>query len=100
MNSLFSNSYYLLMQNQIKKTIKKVTFSNIVSLHLIPSRQEIIDENLLNDLWWDKQDCTRFYLEWLEEMRELKGKHPDITRNQILKLLYQPSNISYDESNF
>jgi hypothetical protein len=88
------------MQNQIKKTIKKVTFSNIVSLHLIPSRQELIDANLLDDLWWDKQDCSRFYLESLVEMKELKEKHPDIKRNEILKLLYQPGNISYNESNF
>lgn len=95
------NANYLLLMPQLDFMLKKsVSFSNIVSVWLIPSRKELLNVNILQELWWSDKDFARFRIECFDEMLELKGKHPDISRRQILKLLYQPRNITYDESNF
>lgn len=95
------NANYLLLMSQIDSTIKKsVSFSNMVRVWFIPSRKELLNVNMLQELWWSDKDFARFRTECFDEMLELKEKHPDITRRQILKLLYQPRNITYDESNF
>jgi len=95
------NADFLLLISQIEsKTKKSVSFSSIANVILIPTRKELIDVNILQQLWWSDKDFIRFRTECIEEMAELKGKHPDITRQQTLKLLYQPRNITYDERNF
>jgi hypothetical protein len=95
------NANYLLLMSQIDSSMKKsVSFSAMVSVILIPSRKELFDTNLSHELWWSNKDFNKFRTDCLCEMIELKRKHPDITRRQMLKLLYQPRNIAYDESNF
>jgi len=95
------NANYLLLMSQIDSTMKKsVSFSDMVSVILIPCRKELIDTHLSHELWWSNKDFIRFKTECFYEMNELKRKHPDITRQQVLKLLYQPRNITYDDSNF
>ena len=69
-------------------------------MHIIPTRKELIEENLSNDLWWSNNDYIQFRFEALNEIMEIKEKHPNINREQSLKLLYQPGNICYDEANF
>lgn len=97
--SYYSN--YFIMMSQLDSTMKKsVSFSSIVRVWLIPTRKELFAENLYNELWWSEKDFIRFKIESFDEMTKLKRKHPDINRYQILKLLYQPGNISFNESNF
>jgi hypothetical protein len=97
MSLIFSNSNYLLLVSQLDSMMKKsVTFSNIVHLRLIPTRKEIVDADLLQELWWSTKDFIRFRIECFDEMTELKRKHPNITTREMLKLLYQPRNITYD----
>ena len=95
------NANYLLLMSQLDFTMKKsVSFSNMVRVWMIPSRKELLDVNILQELWWSDKDFAQFRRECFDEMLELKAKHPDISRRQMLKLLYQPRNITYDESNF
>ena len=100
--SLFfvNTNQFLLLPQIINKNKKNVTFSNTKYMHIIPTRKELIEENLSNDLWWSNNDYIQFRFEALNEMMEIKEKHPNINRQQSLKLLYQPGNICYDEANF
>jgi hypothetical protein len=100
--SLFfvNTNQFLLLPQIINKNKKNVTFSNAQYMHIIPTRKELIDENLSEHLWWSNNDYMQFRFEALNEIIELKQKHPNINREQSLKLLYQPGNICYDEANF
>ena len=100
--SLFfvNTNQFLLLPQIINKNKKNVTFSNTKYMHIIPTRKELIEENLSNDLWWSNNDYIQFRFEALNEIMEIKEKHPNINREQSLKLLYQPGNICYDEANF
>jgi hypothetical protein len=40
--------------------IKKVHFSNVRRVCLIPSRDDLMDANLINELWWTPQDRANF----------------------------------------
>ena len=94
-------SNYFLIGSQLNSIIKKsITFSTEVKVILIPSRKELFDANLYNELWWSKKDFIRFKIESFDEMTKMKKKHFGITREEVLKLLYQPGNISFNESNF
>lgn len=88
-NNINSNNY-------IKKN-KKITFSPIVNVKLIPFYHEIIH---YPSLWWTPSELMDFRIQSTNEMMELKQKHPYIALSDAQKLLYQPNNISYDENNF
>ena len=76
----------------------RVTFNNVRYLYLIPTSSEL---SLYKDeLWWSNNDLKLFMLNAINEIKILKNKHPFIQKKDILKLLYQPNNISYDENNF
>ena len=100
--SLFfvNTNHFLLLPQIINENKKNVTFSNTQYMHIIPTRKEIIAANLRKDLWWSNNDYMRFRFEAFNEMKEIREKHPCISREQGLKLLYQPGNICYDEANF
>jgi hypothetical protein len=76
---------------------KIVKFNNIANLHLIPSRHEI---NNCRELWWSTMDQSWARFTALQEIKDLRRKHPLMTIKQALKLLYQPNNIRYDPANF
>lgn len=40
--------------------IKSVNFSNVRRVCLIPCRKELIEENLVEELWWTAQDRASF----------------------------------------
>ena len=85
--SLFfvNTNQFLLLPQIINKNKKNVTFSNTKYMHIIPTRKELIEENLSNDLWWSNNDYIQFRFEALNEMMEIKEKHPNINRQQSLK---------------
>jgi hypothetical protein len=76
---------------------KNVKFNNIANLHLIPSRREI---NNRRELWWSTMDQSWARFTALQEIKDLRRKHPQMTLKQAVKLLYQPNNVSYDPANF
>jgi hypothetical protein len=39
---------------------KKVTFSNIVYVYLIPDRQIMFENNMIDLLWWSMKDYVNF----------------------------------------
>jgi hypothetical protein len=80
-----------------KKNNKKISFSTIVRVKLIPFYYEIIQ---YPSLWWTPCELMDFRIQSSNEILELKQKHPFISIFDAQKLLYQPNNISFDEKNF
>lgn len=77
---------------------KRISFSNYVTVILIPTKEEYL---LLGDsLWWKKSDYTFFRNSAAFDMQTMIKRFPLMTCKQIIKMLYQPNNICYDESNF
>lgn len=99
-NSHYNNSHYNNRNynniNYIKKN-KKITFSSVVNVKLIPFYHEIIH---YPSLWWTPSELMDFRIQSTKEMMELKQKHPYIALSDAQKLLYQPNNISFNENNF
>lgn len=103
MSTISKNYYfdYFFKTSQFNTKIKKnVSFYNEVKVILIPSRKEIFYAKLCNELWFSEKDLIRFKIETFGEITEMRKKHPGINRTQVFKLLYQPNNISFNESNF
>ncbi len=50
----------MLFCNNSKIIKKRVTFSNIVSVYLIPDRQIMIEHNMIDKLWWSMKDYIDF----------------------------------------
>ena len=76
---------------------KRISFANYVTVVLIPTREEYL---ILGDLlWWKKTDYILFRNSAAYEMQTMTKRFPSMTCKQVLKMLYQPNNICYDESN-
>ena len=78
------------------KKYKKVRFSEIVYVILIPKSKEFSKFNL----WWQEHDYNNAIISAKNEIGQLIKIHPYMEINQAKRLLYQPNNISYNESNF
>ena len=78
------------------KQIKKVTFNTVVNVILIPSRLDYY--TFLHELWWYESDYNSFYTSASQEIRDLVKKHPNITLKNARKLLYQPCEISNENT--
>lgn len=75
---------------------KKVSFSNIYYIHIIPK-----NDNMYNDvLWWNDVDRLNAVNDTLADIKRLLDIHPDMDVHQVKKLLFQPNNIIYDGNNF
>ena len=78
---------------------KKVRFSNRVEIILIPTRNEY--KNLSEFLWWAHNDYKLFKLSAINELNEIMKRHQgSMSYACAMKILYQPNNIIYDNSNF
>jgi len=75
---------------------KKVKFSNIKYIYLIPFYYEIIKS--LDDIWWNENDFLNACHDATKKIKNLLDIHPLMTHKQAKKILYSP--FSYDESNF
>lgn len=81
------------MINKINK--KKVRF-NCVAIFLVPYTKNTTEESL----WWTTEDLSGSKADAREEIIRLMKIHKSIRLKDVLKLLYQPNNISYNEDNF
>ena len=80
----------------IHKISKKKVRFNGVTIFLIP-----YEKNRTSDeLWWSEEDHFMAKVSAREEIMRLINIHKYITLKDVLKLLYQPNNISYNEDNF
>lgn len=74
---------------------KKVRFNGF-TIFLIPYTKERAEETL----WWSEEDQFIAKVNAREEIMRLINIHKYITLKDVIKLLYQPNNISYNEDNF
>ena len=75
---------------------KKVTFNNIIYIHLIPYYDEIIQSS--DDIWWNNNDFVKAVQESNKKIKDLLDIHPTMTYTQAKKILYH--HLSYDKNNF
>ena len=78
--------------------VKKITFSPQITIILIPTRLEY--SKLSNLLWWEETDYTNFKNSAYIEINNMIQRFPLMSPSHAMKLLYQPNNITFDESNF
>lgn len=69
--------------------IKSVTFSNIVNIILIPSRQEYFDAELDSQIWWTEDNLQHTKLLAVTELRAVMAMQ-NIPYKQAIENLYQP----------
>jgi len=74
---------------------KKVRFNSFTIFLVSYTKDRTSDE-----LWWSVEDHFIAKVAAREEIMRLITIHKSITLKDVLKLLYQPNNISYNEDNF
>jgi hypothetical protein len=74
---------------------KKVRFNGFTIFIVSYTKDRTSDE-----LWWSDEDYFIAKVAAREEMMRLITIHKSITLKDVLKLLYQPNNISFNEDNF
>ena len=79
------------VQMMTKRNNKVIHFNEKVSVLLIPCRQEYLEANLGNVVWWKSPDYRQFQFDAFSEVKEsLKGKILTSSNvKQALKELYQ-----------
>ena len=83
-----------------KEKTKKINFNHIVSAILIPSIKDM-DPEIMTQLWWDKIDYFMFSKSANNEIADFLKEHPDLTRKDAIRLLYDHSIIclsAFDKS--
>jgi len=78
-----------------KKLKKKVRFNGFTIFLVSYTKDGTSDQ-----LWWSEEDQFIAKVTAREEIMRLLNIHKYITLKDVLKLLYQPNNISYNEDNF
>jgi hypothetical protein len=78
---------------------KKVNFKREVLVYLVPSIKDEYKE-YKQDIWWSKEENNDSFKDAVKEIKELMSIHQTMKRNDAIKLLYQPGNISYNKENF
>jgi len=63
--------------------IKRVRFTNITKLILIPSRYELTE--IKNDLWWSTEELKENTKDISSVYRRLKQINPDMTINEFIE---------------
>ena len=74
---------------------RKVHYARTCNLILIPTRQEYIDASI--DLWYTRTTFDMAKLQASKEIRELMLKHPSLTFEKAVLILYQPQPHDDDE---
>ena len=84
------------------KDSKKISFSPIVNVYMIPEKEFYTLYNIKHDIWWTNDEFVSFRQSCAQEIREFICRHRYMSVKQASKLLYQPINmiITYDVKNF
>ena len=72
--------------------LKKVTFSNINNIILIPSNNDYREYNLIYELWYSEKDYIKFKNDFLNEINILYKLYPTSTIEELKYKLYNVSN--------
>ena len=65
--------------------IKRVRFTNIIKLILIPSRHDLTD--IKHQLWWNTQELKENIKDISSVYKKIKILNPDITINEFIEQL-------------
>lgn len=76
-------------------SIKRIRFNDTAYLHLIPSRQEIIDENLKKDLWWTQEEMEFIRFVYTMELQQFMAAYPNNNIRDVQKRLWVT--LDFDE---
>jgi beta-mannanase len=91
-------SFYDIASNLINdKQIKKVTFSTVVNVILIPCRLEYTA--FFDELWWSRIDYNDFFSSAKIEISDFMIENPFTNLKDAKKMLYQPNSV-YDDNDF
>jgi len=82
-----------------KKMTKNIKFDETIYTVLIPSFREM-NEDVRNDLWWNKKECNMFFESAKEEIKAYMKSREGIHRKHALTALYQPILFHYNSSYF
>jgi hypothetical protein len=69
-------------------SIKKIRFNETSYFHLIPSRQEILDENLKKDLWWTQEEMNNIRYIYTMELQQFMQAYPHNNIRDVQKQLW------------
>jgi hypothetical protein len=72
--------------------LKKVTFSNINNIILIPSNNDYKEYNLIYELWYSEKDYIKFKDDFINEINILYKLYPTSTIEEVKYKLYNVSN--------
>ena len=88
---LNDNYYYLNNDNNSNNKKKTVKFSNKNHYFIIPNRDYLRYNNLLQELWWKKDDYKLFRSQSMLEIMTFSQSYPLFNSKQIARILYQPT---------
>jgi hypothetical protein len=74
---MIMNDMICIIEENPKKSKKSVIFANTARVRLIPSKREIIEQSLVKELWWDRNDYMCFRNNAVYELREFFQTFPE-----------------------
>ena len=74
---IIMNDMICIIEKNPKKSKKSVIFSNTARVCLIPSKHEIIEGNLVKELWWNRNDFMCFRANAVYELQEFFKTFPE-----------------------
>lgn len=75
--------------------LKKVTFSNIINVILIPTNNDYKEYQLIYELWYSEKDYIKFKDDFINEINILYKLYPTSTIEELKYKLYNVSNNDY-----
>lgn len=70
------------------KRKKRIHFNETASFCFIPCRQEILDENLKNDLWWTQEEMNNIRYIYTMELQQFMQAYPHNNIRDVQKQLW------------
>lgn len=95
-NYAIQNYERIIKNNKLIIKNKKVTFALFKEIIYIPKYKK----DICGDLWWNTLEYNVNMLAVREEIGGILNRNPLMTVANAKKLLYQPNNISYNNTNF
>ena len=75
--------------------LKKVTFSNIDNIILIPSNNDYKEYKLIYELWYSEKDYIKFKNDFINEINILYKLYPTLNIEEVKYKLNNVSNNDY-----
>ena len=76
-------------------SIKKIRFNETSYFHLIPCREEFLEENLKKDLWWTQEEMEAIRFVYTMELQQFMQAYPNNNIRDVQKRLWVT--LDFDE---